>query len=48
MTTVKKNSKEFHLGDMNMDKTETYKYLGETIHNKQKMDEHIKQTKSKP
>ena len=47
MTTDKKNETQFHLGDMKMDKTETYKYLGETIHNKQKMDEHLKQTKSK-
>ena len=34
MTTDKKNSTQFHLGDMNMEKTETYKYLGETVHNK--------------
>ena len=38
-----KNNKEatFNLGSMIMDKTETYKYLGETINSKANLDSHI-------
>ena len=47
MTTKKNCTTKFHLGNMEMEQTETYKYLGEIISNNQKMGEHIKQVKCK-
>ena len=44
--TIGKNQEtKFKLGDMEMDNTETYKYLGITINNKGSMEDHIKQLK---
>jgi hypothetical protein len=47
MTNKKTCDTKFYLGNMEMEKTDTYKYLGETITYNQKMEEHIKQTKRK-
>ena len=46
--TIGKNQEtKFKLGDMEMDNTETYKYLGITINNKGTMEDHIKKLKGK-
>ena len=43
--TIGKNQEtKFKLGDMEMDNTETYKYLGITINNKGTMEDHIQKT----
>ena len=47
MTTVKTTTTKFTLGNLTLDRTKTYKYLGETLHERHKLDEHIKQTKRK-
>ena len=46
--TIGKNQEpKFKLGNMIMDNTETYKYLGITINNKCTMEDHIKKLKGK-
>ena len=47
MTSAKKQDKEFRLGEMILETTENYKYLGETINTKLKLHDHIKNTRSK-
>ena len=43
--TIGKNQEpKFKLGNMVMDNTETYKYLGITINNKGTMEDHIQKT----
>ena len=37
----------FKIGEMKMEQTPTYKYLGETINNKNNLDDHIKEIKGK-
>ena len=41
ITLGKNQETKFKLGDMEMDNTETYKYLGITINNKGSMEDHI-------
>ena len=43
----RKQKNNFKLGNMSMDNTETYKYLGITINNKCTMEDHIKELKGK-
>lgn len=47
MTTDKHSTTTFTLGNMTLDQTKSYKYLGEIIQEKLKLDENIKQTKRK-
>ena len=47
ITIGKQPDTPFKLGQMNLDNTTTYKYLGTTINNKGTMDDHIKKTKGK-
>ena len=47
MTTDKHSNTKFTLGSMTLDQTKSYKYLGEIIQEKLKLDENIKQTKRK-
>ena len=49
ITIGKQPDTPFKLGQMNLDNTTTYKYLGTTINNKGTMDDHItKKQKEKP
>ena len=45
ITIEKQPDTPFKLGQMNLDNTTTYKYLGTTINNKGSMDDHIKKKK---
>ena len=47
MTTDKNKTHTFYLGNMQLEYTETYKYLGESLHYKQKLSDHIKQMRGK-
>ena len=47
ITIGKQPDTPFKLGQMNLDNTTTYTYLGTTINNKGTMEDHIKKTKGK-
>ncbi len=47
LTIGKTTGAKLHLGDMELDQTNTYKYLGITLNNKGTMEDHITKTKGK-